>query len=161
MRLGMLPGTQIFTFEGSAARSEVSTGGYSVQPLSSGFAAAMDMIILGTGRQVDHEFRARHGWLGRQVMKDDHRVGYYYLDGGNIGPAACIEPAHCMPMLALACQEAAASGAKVTLRAAGMNHQALGFAFSAGLQLTNVANLLMSAPFGHLDQYIPSGPALF
>ena len=31
----------------------------------------------------------------------------------------------------------------------------------AGLRLTGYSHLLMSAPFGHLDQYLPSGPAVF
>jgi hypothetical protein len=161
MRLGMLPGTQLFSFQGTPALGGESTAGYSVQPLPKGFAAAMDKITLGTGRQVDHEFRSRRGWLGRQVVKDGLGVGYYYLDGGNIGPAACGDPEHFSPMLALACGEAAASGADVTLRVPGMNHDGLRFAFASGLQLVSVAHLLVSAPFGHLDQYLPSGPALF
>ncbi|MFN2120454.1 MAG: GNAT family N-acetyltransferase [Anaerolineales bacterium] len=161
MRLGMLPGTQLFTFEGSPVVSGETAAGYSVGPLPRGFAAAIDMITLGTGRHIDHEFRSRRGWLGRQVMKDGIGVGYYYLDGGSLGPAACCEPVHCAPMLALACGEAADSGLHVILRVPGMNHEALRFAFTSGLRLTNVANLLMSAPFGHLEQYVPSGPALF
>jgi len=161
MRLGMVPGAQLFTFEGKPTVDGESASGYSVGPLPRGFAEAMDKIVLGAGRHVDHEFRARRGWLGRQVLKDGKGVGYYYLEGGSIGPAACSEPAHCAPMLALACREAADSGADVILRVPGMNHEALRFAFSAGLRLANVAHLLMSAPFGHLEQYLPSGPALF
>jgi GNAT superfamily N-acetyltransferase len=161
MKLGMLPGTQLLAFEGTPVVDRESARGYSAQPLSRGFAAAMDKILIGTGREVDHQFRSRRGWLGRQVMKDGKGVGYYYLDGGSIGPAACTEPAHCGPMLAVACEEAAASGGNVTLRVPGMNHEALRFAFGSGLRLSNVANLLMSAPFGHLEQYLPSGPALF
>ena len=161
MKLGMLPGTQLFAFEGTPMLEMASTAGYSTEPLPAGFAAALDKITIGTGREVDHEFRSRRGWLGRQVIQDGKGVGYYYLEGGSIGPAACTEPAHTAPMLALACTEAAASGSSVTLRVPGMNHGALRFAFASGLRLTNVANLLMSAPFGHLQQYLPSGPALF
>jgi hypothetical protein len=161
MRLGMLPGTQLLTFEGRPVVDTESALGYSTEPLPRGFAAAMDKITLGTGRQVDHEFRSRRGWRGRQVLRGGKGVGYYYLDGGSIGPAACSEPAHCAPLLALACREAADSGADLVLRVPGMNHEALRFAFSSGLRLANVANLLMSASFGHLDQYLPSGPALF
>ena len=161
MRLGMLPGTQLFTFEGSPAPGRETAPGYSVQPLPRGFAAAIDKITLGTGRQVDHEFRSRRGWQGRQVLKDGKGVGYYYLDRGSVGPAACSEPVHCAPMLTLACREAADSGAEAILRVPGMNHEALRFAFSSGLRLSSVAHLLMSAPFGHLEQYLPSGPALF
>ena len=161
MKLGMLPGTQLFAFEGTPVVAQNPTPGYSLEPLVPGFAAAMDKLTIGTGREVDHEFHSRHGWLGRQVMKDGKGVGYYYLEGGSIGPAACTVPAHCAPMLALACGEAAASDGNVTLRVPGMNHEALRFALASGLRVANVANLLMSAPFGHLEQYLPSGPALF
>ena len=42
-----------------------------------------------------------------------------------------------------------------------MNHDALRFCFGAGLRLTGFAHLFTSAPFGQLEQYLPSGPALF
>jgi hypothetical protein len=43
----------------------------------------------------------------------------------------------------------------------GMNHAALRYAFGAGMRLTSYAHLLTSAPFGHLERYLPSGPQLF
>ena len=43
----------------------------------------------------------------------------------------------------------------------GMNHDAMQFALRSGLRLTGFSHLLTSAPFGHLDRYLPSGPALF
>jgi hypothetical protein len=42
-----------------------------------------------------------------------------------------------------------------------MNHAALRFALDSGLRLTGFNHLLISAPFAHLEQYIPSGPSLF
>ena len=88
-------------------------------------------------------------------------VGYYYLDGGSIGPAAWAGSEHGAALLAMACREASDSGLEVSLSVPGMNHAALRFAFDAGLRLTGFNHLLMSAPFAHLEQYIPSGPSLF
>jgi len=161
MKLGMLPGSQIVVFEGAPTLPEPPSPAYNVQTLERAFATAVDKTILGTGREVDHDFFARRGWQGRQLLHDGHRVGYFYVDGGSIGPAAWISGEHAEALLVLACREASASGAEVTLRIPGMNHAALRFAFEAGLRLTGFAHLLMSAPFGHLEGYLPSGPSLF
>ena len=94
-------------------------------------------------------------------MLNGHGVGYFYLDGGSIGPAAWTADEHAQAMLGVAFREAAASGADVTVRAVGMNHTAIRFALDAGLRLTSFSHLLMTAPFGHLERYMPSGPAVF
>jgi hypothetical protein len=161
MKLGMLPGTQILIFEGSPQLSATAPSGYATQPLKRAFAMALDKTVLGTGREVDHVFFGRAGWEGREVLQNGKSVGYYYLDGGSIGPAAWTGSGHAAPVLALACRDAAASGSEVSLRVPGMNHAALRFAFESGLRLTGFSHLLMSAPFAHLEQYVPSGPALF
>jgi hypothetical protein len=44
---------------------------------------------------------------------------------------------------------------------AGINHAGIHFALQTGLRLTGYAHLLTSAPFGRMEQYIPSGPSLF
>lgn len=63
-------------------------------------------------------------------------------------------------VMTLACREALAIEPKIRCAIPGINHAALRFAFDAGLRLTGFAHFLTSAPFGHLDRYLPSGPML-
>jgi hypothetical protein len=63
--------------------------------------------------------------------------------------------------LTLACRDAAAMAPSIRLAIPGINHAALRFAFESGLRLTSFAHLLATAPFGRLEQYLPSGPSLF
>jgi GNAT superfamily N-acetyltransferase len=161
MKLGMLPGTQILVFQGAPKRESSQIRGYKVEPLKKSFAMAMDQVTLGSRREVDHDFLERRGWRGRQVTTEGHVVGYYYLDGGSIGPGAWTADEHAAAVLESALREASASDGDVKLRVPGMNHAGLRFAFDAGLRLTGFAHLLMTAPFGHLERYLPSGPALF
>jgi hypothetical protein len=160
MKLGMLPGTQILAFEGAPQRPPVPAD-YTAVPLKPSFAMAMDETVLGSRREVDHQLMSRLGWLGRQVQWQGRNVGYYYLDGGSIGPAAWIGSEHAAPLLALACREGLGSNDTVILRVGGMNHAAIRFAFDVGLRLTGFSHLLMTASFAHLEQYVPSGPAIF
>ena len=106
MKLGMLPGAQILAFEGTPQPPATVPSGYATQPLRRAFAMALDKTVLGTGREVDHSFFARAGWQGREVLQNGKSVGYYYLDGGSIGPAAWIGSEHGPAVLALACREA-------------------------------------------------------
>ena len=161
MKLGMLPGAQIMFFEGSPHLPATAPSGYATQPLKRAFAVAVDRTVLGTGREADHAFFGRAGWQGRAVLQDGKSVGYYYLDGGSIGPAAWTGSGHGAAVLGLACRDGAASGSKLALWVPGMNHAAIRFALESGLRLTGFSHLLMSAPFAHLEQYVPSGPALF
>lgn len=160
-KIGMLPGCQILIFEGTPSLPAGSLVDRTVQPLSKSVAMDLDRRILGTSREVDHEYLVRTGYKGREVMRGDEPVGYYYLDRGSIGPAAWSEPREAESLLTLAAREASTSGQGITLRVPGMNHAALNFALQSGLRLTSFNHLLMSAPFGILEQYIPSGPAIF
>lgn len=161
MKIGMLPGCQIFTFEGMPERLNPPLADRTIEPLDPDFAMDLDQIVRGTRRPLDHAFFAATGSRGRQLVHNGQRLGYYYLEGSFIGPAAWTEPEHAPALLAAACREASASGSIVTLPVPGMNHAALRFALEAGLRLQGSSNLLMSAPFGRLEQYIPSGPGLF
>jgi hypothetical protein len=161
MKMGMMPGTQIMRFEGTPALPDDKMAGYKVRPLDKGFAMRLDRILLGTSRGADHDYLTRMGAQGRQVLRGDLDVGYFYFDGGAIGPVAWNAPRHATSMISLACREAAEAPSTITLRVPGMNHAALDFALRAGLRLTGYSHLLMSAPFGHLEQYLPSGPAVF
>jgi hypothetical protein len=161
MKLGMLPGTQLLAFEGAPHLPDQIDSAYSVQALDKSFAMDLDQITLGMRREVDHDYLASVGSRGRQVLRDGKSVGYYYLDGATIGPAAWNESADADALLTLACREAAAGGGEISLEIPGMNHAAIRFALRLGLRLTNYSHLLMTEPFGRLENYIPSGPAVF
>lgn len=161
MRMGMLPGCQILEFEGPSHPAAVSPAGYVVKDLDPSFAIGLDRIVLGTGRKVDHNQLVQAQWQPRQVLLGRESVGYFYMKEGHVGPMAWTEAPHAVPVLTLACNEAATTGPNLTLFVPGMNHTALRFAFSAGFRLTGFSHLLTTAPFGRLDQYCPSGPALF
>ena len=157
LKMGMLPGTQIMVFDGTPAAAKPAPVAYTTQPLTKAVAMAIDKVMLGTRREGDHDFMVRSGWQGTQVLRAGIGVGYYYLHEGLVGPAAWTHPRHADAVLALAC-----SGQQhVSLFIPGMNHDALQFSLAAGLRLTGFVHLLMTSPFGHLDRYLPSGPALF
>jgi hypothetical protein len=157
MRLGMLPGTQIMAFEGEPKARLLAPASYTTQPLNKAVAMGLDKVMLGTRREQDHDYLVRAGWQGTQVMRGGISVGYYYLHNGVIGPAAWTHPRHSDALLSLACS----GQPHVSILAPGMNHDAIQFALAAGLRLTGFAHLLTSAPFGHLDRYLPSGPLIF
>jgi GNAT superfamily N-acetyltransferase len=161
MKMGMLPGYQILTFEGKALLPPEPPAGYALEPLDNDFANRIDERTLDTQRQVDHEFWSRTGVLGYQVRKQGELIGYFYQADGLIGPAAWIDLAHANPLLTVACQAAALQGFSVRLRIPGINHAALRFALGNGFQLIGYSHLLLTAPFGRLEHYLPSGPGLF
>lgn len=157
LKMGMLPGTQLLVFEGAPTLKASPPEAYATQPLNKAVAMGLDKVMLGARREADHDFLARSGWQGTQVLRGGIGVGYYYLHDGMIGPAAWTHPRHSDAILGLACR----GQSKVTLMVPGVNHDALQFAFAAGLRLTGFNHLLMTSTFGHLDRYLPSGPALF
>jgi len=161
MKMGMLPGYQILTFEGKALLPPEPPAGYALEPLDKDFASRIDECTLDTQRQVDHEFWSQTGAEGYQVRNQGELIGYFYQADELIGPAAWIDPAHAIPLLTMACQTAALQGTTVRLRIPGMNHAALHFALGSGLQLIGYSHLLLTAPFGRLEHYLPSGPGLF
>ncbi len=161
MKIGMMPATQIMRFEGTPALTDSKMAGYKLKPLDKGFAMRLDRILLGTSRPADHDYFARMGFQGRQVQRGDLNVGYFYFDEGAIGPVGWNAPRHAEPMISLACREAAGSSSMISLRVPAMNQAALNFALNAGLRLMGYTHLLRSAPFGLLEQYLPSGPSVF
>lgn len=163
MRVGLLPGYEALTFAGAPVRLPERPPGYEIEPLALSTAVRTDERVRETGREIDHRF-----WLdeagreGRQVLRDGEVVGYYYNHHGTIGPVAWTKAEVAAELLALACHEATAAGAEqLRLMIPGVNHAAIRFALQAGLRLTGQAHLLMSAPFGSMEQYLASGPSLF
>jgi GNAT superfamily N-acetyltransferase len=157
MKMGMLPGTQILTFEGKPGVKRPAPATYTTQPLHKSVAMGLDKVMLGARREEDHDHMMRAGWEAVQVMRGGIGVGYYYFHNGTLGPAAWTHPRHADALLALACQ----GREQVSMGVPGMNHDALQFALASGLRLAGHSHLLTTSPFGHLERYIPSGPYFF
>lgn len=160
MKLGMLPGTQLFAFAGAA--SHIQSNGLRTEPLAPDRASQIDQDLVGVRRDGDHAYwLARDGARGRIVLSGTEAVGYYYVHGGTIGPVGWTRDAVGESVLGLAAMDAAADGKDVQLTAPGANHVAIRFALSSGLRLIRQSHLLWSEPVGHMERYVPSGPLLF
>jgi GNAT superfamily N-acetyltransferase len=159
LRLGMLPGCQIFTFAGPVRHLPVPVPLERV-PLTLEAASRVDERIWGATREVDHQFWSASG-PGWEVRRGSKLVGYLYCRGGAIGPVAWLEAQDGPEVLALALHEASTQAPEVRMATAGVNHDAVRAALGAGLRLVGTPHLLTSEPFGILTQYVPSGPALF
>jgi hypothetical protein len=161
MRLGMLPGCQLFTFGGKLTAPPAAVPGYELEALESAAVSLLDARVRGATRQVDHAFWQARGATSHQVRCAGEVVGYFYAQGGVIGPAAWSEPRHGDAVLALAVREAGQQAAEVKLMTPGKNHVAIAAALALGLRLLGSAHLLLTDEFGLMDRYLPSGPALF
>jgi GNAT superfamily N-acetyltransferase len=165
MRLGLLPGSQMFAFSGTSRSDGLAslTAGYTSSPLEASTANKVDAWVLGVERAVDHAFWSRQsGAVAQQLFAPDGSLaGYYYARGGVIGPAAWLAPEHGEALISRALLTASEQASSVKLRMPGINHVGITMALQAGLKLTAAAHLLQSTPFGRLAQYLPSGPELF
>jgi GNAT superfamily N-acetyltransferase len=162
LRLGMMPGGPVLTFGGECASEPPPPPGVELGELQPDVAAAVDVVIRGTPRPLDHAFfRAREG-CARQLERLGKPIGYFYASQGVIGPAAWLEADDAPLVLAAALREARRQqSGKVRLMIPGTNHAALTAALAAGLKLSGAAHFMTSEPFGRLEQYLPSGPGLF
>lgn len=160
LRRGMLPGYPILSFVGTP--TPVTPDAPDIAPLTRESAAALDRDVIGTTREIDHDFwLTEPGRIGRAVVRDGKTIGYYYVRAGTVGPAAWTASADADLVLGRALADAKVQSATVRVRALGVNGDAIRFALSRGLRLAGYSHLLTTAPFGHLDRYVPSGPTLF
>jgi GNAT superfamily N-acetyltransferase len=162
MKMGMLPGYQLFNFMGEARCPEGKRSGYETQPLDLPAALLIDEQIRETRREPDHHF-----WLseikseGKQLVRDGRVVGYYYLNKGTIAPAAWLNETDAVALLESACREAAEQAGQIRMIIPGANHAAIRFALQANLKLAGYGHLLTTASFGQMEKYLASGPSLF
>ena len=162
MKLGMLPGHQVLYFGGKPERLPSHPSGYEVALLDKHVTMEIDREVRGTGRELEHEFWLGAGGIqGRQVLHNGNVIGYFYHGRGNIGPAGWKRSQDAKIMMTLACREAAVIAPEIRFMVPGINHAALKFAYDSGMRLTNCFHFLTTTPFGRMDQYIPSGPALY
>lgn len=159
MRLGMLPGYQLFTYSVPSRNIDLDTR-YVADELKAEDAAAIDVIIRGTGRLIDHHFFLetpdQKGFL---VKIGDDPVGYYYAKKGAFGPVAWIDTEHAKPILNLAL--AASDSDETSVMIPGCNHEALKLAIARGGKLMSFSHFFTSKPFGKIENYLSSGPLLF
>jgi GNAT superfamily N-acetyltransferase len=167
LRKGMLPGCQILGFVGaprpaSPSSTRAPLAGYAAFELDARIADNLDREVRGAERPIDHGFWAADAeTVRRSVILGDRAVGYSVARKGIIGPAAWSADEHADAVLAHALADARTQASEVRLSALGCNHAAIRFALGSGLRLTGSAHLLMSAPIGAFNRYVPSGPALF
>lgn len=159
LKLGMLPGTQLFSFGGSILDLPPA-GRLSLTPLTPAIAGQIDRDLRGIARPDDHAYLARSGDVGFAVVEGDTPVGYYYIHDGQIGPAGWVRDDLGEQVMVLALRAASTTG-DVKFVVPGMNHVAIRVALSAGLRLLHTSHLLWTGPIGHMERYIPSGPLLF
>ncbi len=163
LKLGMLPGYQLFTFAGQATQLPDVARAYTVEPATLALVCDLNAGVRATRREVDHRFWfAQTQMSARQVRHRDRPIGYFYVNGDAVGPACWAAPEHADALLTLACRAAMETAGTIKLRVPGINHDAIRFAFAHGLRFNGgYAHLFTSAPFGRLAQYLPSGPSLF
>jgi len=161
MRLGMLPGCQMFNLAGRIVRPPSMPAGFGIRPFAAQEAADIDLVVRGTRREVDHRFwQAEAGRQGWMLDRGGRPVGYVSMTEQRIGPLAWLDDEAGGAVLSLALREAAGfESAFIT--APGVNHQAIQMALDAGLRLSNTPHFLTTAPIGRLAQYVPSGTDLF
>ncbi len=151
MKLGMFPSTEILRFEGTPSLPDGKMAGYRLKPLEKAFAMRLDRILLGSTRAADHDYLARMGVQGRQVLRGDLDVGYFYFDKGTVGPVAWNAPRHAESLVSLASREALGLSPTIVLRVPGVNHAAVNVSLNTGLRLTGYSHLLASGQFGRLE----------
>lgn len=162
MKLGMRPGYPILMFEGEPDAFPSVPEPYRSEELQRSEAVAIDRRIRGTGREVDHRFwGGRTGSVARQIECAGRVAGYFYVNGGSVGPVAWTAPEHAMAVLTLAVRQGVDLASPIRLSVPGINHAALQFVIENGLRLTGQAHLLTTAPFGRMEQYLPSGPSFY
>lgn len=161
LKLGMLPGTQLFTFIGPLDAPPAPPA-FATEPLTPERVSDLDRTLVGVRRDGDHGYWLdRAGARGRVVRRGDEVVGYYHVHDGVIGPAGWTRDDAGHGVLAAAFADAATDGKALQLSIPGMNHTALRFALASGLRLIRQSHLLWSAPVGDMARYVPSGPLLF
>ncbi len=163
LKFGMLPGYQLFTFAGTPAGLPAAPPDYAIEPATLAVVCALDAEIRATRREIDHRFwLAQPHIIARQVLHQDRPIGYFYVTGDAIAPAGWSAPEHAAALLTLAYHAALDTAGAISLRVPGINHDAIRFAFAHKLKFVGgYAHLFTSAPFGRLEQYLPSGPSLY
>jgi hypothetical protein len=163
--LGLHPGGPLLTLSGTANLGALggAAEGCATAPLELSSAGVVDAAVLGLQRDVDHGFwLTQPGAVARQCLgAEGQPIGYFYVRGGAVGPAAWCAPEHAPAVLGHALRAACAQSNTVKLIAPGPNSAALTAAVRAGLRVIGTGHWLRSTAFGHIDQYLPSGPALF
>lgn len=162
MKMGMLPGYQALTFTGEPRGLARKRAGYKTEPLELQTALLIDEQIRETRREIDHRFwTSEMKSEGRQLLRGGRILGYYYFNGGTIGPAAWLEDEAGEALLQMAARDAARESQLIRLIVPGLNHRAIRFALEINLKLTGYGHILTSAPFGEMQKYLTSGPSLF
>lgn len=167
MKLGMLPGYQIFTMSIEKAKftenaRTVKSENYRLEALTAEQAGDIDFVVRETRRPQDHQF-----WLATMksqafiVKRQGATCGYFYCRNGTIGPLAYLDTADGAAILHLALQEVFKDSEKAILYVPGANHIVLSEILAGGGRMLSLAHFLSTDQFGKPAQYLPSGPLLY
>jgi GNAT superfamily N-acetyltransferase len=158
LRTGMRPLFPILTF-GGVPKTPLAIDA-ELAPLEATAAGELDRVVRGTARLGDHTFLLREKRAAHLVRREGRTLGYFYAHEGRVGPVAWIE-GEGRRVLGAAIATTRASSEKITLAIPGANVVALDVVLELGLVIESTAHFLTTRPFGALDRYVPSGPALF
>ncbi len=171
MRLGMLPGYQIFTLTApsSVVKEKLAqidkngiAEGYRVDVLTAHLAGDIDQRVRGTRREVDHaEWLSDTARSGKAIYYGSSMVGYFYTRKGVIGPAAYLDERHEETVLELAFHQAVEEAESILVYIPGINRSALTYALQLGGRLVSHSHFLTTREFGEMTCYLPSGPLLY
>ncbi|MBX9668340.1 MAG: GNAT family N-acetyltransferase [Candidatus Obscuribacterales bacterium] len=180
LRLGMLPGYQIFTYKISL--TDLPTGiddiraelhdrgilhqghrtGYRVEPLTISVAAAIDLNVRGAGREIDHEYlMIPPSTQAFALIHDEKPVGYFYLQAAAVGPAAWLSNEHGSAVLSMAIAMKRPHSDSLVFLVPGCNHLALKAVIAMNGRMVSTSHFFTANPFGKLECYLPSGPLLY
>lgn len=161
LKLGMLPGCQIFTFAGAPVSIPDPAAGYALEPLERDVLERVDAEVRGVTRSVDHDYFLGSGGAAHQVRAGREIAGYVFANAGAIGPAAWTRPEHARGVIHAAVHVARQQAPEIRLMTLGHNHDAVRAALELELRLATTGHFLRSQPFGAMDRYLPSGPVFF
>lgn len=163
MKAGMLPGTPVYFFDTPRDFHWLAPAVDHLDciPLQADVAGQIDASLRGSPREEDHiYFTNVVGMQGWQVMDGTRVAGYFYVGSGALAPVGWMDSRDAEGVLA--CGLAHVDRTTPTrVYVPGYNHAALTFLLRSGLHITSHAHLLLSKPFGKLDQYLPSGPGVY
>jgi GNAT superfamily N-acetyltransferase len=162
MKLGMVPGCQVFKFDLEAgATVVVPEVVLDCEPLKPEAAAMVDRAVRGMERAVDHEFWRSTGTPTLQFTRGGKAVGYSYAKPGTIGPVAWLDDADGPEIFGRALAAAMPTEGKLPVSVPGTNHTAIRMLLSAGAQIRGVSHYLTSAQVGRVGRYVPLDLMMF
>jgi GNAT superfamily N-acetyltransferase len=164
LKSGVYPRSPIYYFERKPEPVTVETDlvikPSEASPETLAILGAIDQVILGYRRDVDHTWLLEHR-QGYVYYRDGQPVGYSYL-GDSTGPVALLTDSDFPAVLAHAEKEAAEQERTFGVEVPLINQAAVDYLLARGFQMeTFMAYFMNDAPFGKYENYIFTSPPFF